>query len=614
MRRFRLFLLAFLLLVVAGWSVLPRLDLMRQLAIPVPDLQVALVDPFDTPLLQDYRIYRTALLEKDYGRLAQLSTADDSFLAYRAALTLARSLDLEPAERLPHYERAAELRLVDSLARISTREFFLEAARTAEAAGDLDAALGHYTTALPAAAAIAALKRLQDDPYRLANAFFKERQYRNTLNALDGRAAPSLEAPSWRALGEHDQALDAYERWLAESPTSSEALLGRAWSHFYLADNELADRLFADLPGSNALYGRALLANRAGDVTRAVELLGQSGEASHLWLATDLLERHERYSEAIPVYLRLGRGSSAHADESAFRALVLAERVGDVALEAEARALIRPDTYFALQLGGSLVLPLETSLPEVESVAVDRALALVRLNDEDAALGELLFALRSASAEAEPAEAEIVLLAETLQLLGEFRQSVVAAQTLLRAGSEDLRVWRLAYPRAFPEFVEAYAHEFAVEAELIWAIMKQESAFYPLAVSTSDAHGLMQVVPTTWDWLAELQKEEPQDSFDPEANIRYGAFYLRWLLNYLEDDLELVVASYNRGQGYIKRLNEGDVVAGDRIELYREIDALETRNYLQRVLLNYHIYHGLEQARAEQGSLLGAPLRLADSD
>jgi hypothetical protein len=48
-------------------------------------------------------------------------------------------------------------------------------------------------------------------------------------------------------------------------------------------------------------------------------------------------------------------------------------------------------------------------------------------------------------------------------------------------------------------------------------------------------------------------------------------------------------------------------VAGDKVELYREIDALETRNYLQRVLLNYHIYHGLEAGGGEQVSLLAAP-------
>jgi soluble lytic murein transglycosylase len=570
------------------------------------ELQVTVADPFEAPLLARYRTYHAALRARDHAALAELAAADDSYLAFRSALTLARSIDLSPAEQLPFYARAAELRLTDPLARLETREFHLEAARTAETAGDLGAALMYYREALPATAAITALKRLEDDPYRLANAFFAERQYQNALDALDGRAAPSLEAPGWRALGEHAKALEAYERWLAEQPDNAEALLGRAWSHFYLANNELADSLFAELPGSNALYGRALLANRAGDVTRAVELMAQSGESAHLWLATGWLEARERYSEAIPLYLRLAEGTSVYADESAFRAFVLAQALADEELTAQARSAIRPDSFFALALGGSLLLPDSTDVPAVESEVVELALALARVNDEDAAVGELVFALRKA-----PETAEIVLLAETLQMLGEFRQSQVAAQRLVSAGSMDLRVWRLAWPKAYPQEVQRAAESFGVEPELIWAIMRQESAFYPFAVSTSNAQGLMQVVPTTWDWLAELQKEAPQDSFDPATNIRYGAFYLRWLLNYLDDDLELVVASYNRGQGYIKRLFEGDVVAGDKVELYREIDALETRNYLQRVMLNYHIYHGLEQGGGEQPALVAPLARLA---
>ena len=87
--------------------------------------------------------------------------------------------------------------------------------------------------------------------------------------------------------------------------------------------------------------------------------------------------------------------------------------------------------------------------------------------------------------------------------------------------------------------------------------------------------------------------KSPGDPFDVETNIRYGSFYLRWLLNYLDDDEELVIVSYNRGQGYIKRLFEGSVVQGNKDELYREIDALEAREYLQSVTVNYEIYKAL---------------------
>ncbi len=107
---------------------------------------------------------------------------------------------------------------------------------------------------------------------------------------------------------------------------------------------------------------------------------------------------------------------------------------------------------------------------------------------------------------------------------------------------------------------------------------------------SSNAQGLLQVVPSTWTWLAELQKETPGDPFNVATNIRYGTFYVQWLLNYLQQDLELVMVSYNRGQGYIKRLFESSFVAGNKDDLYREIDTLEAREYLQSVMVNYQVY------------------------
>ena len=103
----------------------------------------------------------------------------------------------------------------------------------------------------------------------------------------------------------------------------------------------------------------------------------------------------------------------------------------------------------------------------------------------------------------------------------------------------------------------------------------------------------MQVIPSTWNWLAELRSEKPGDPFNPALNIKYGSTYLAWLMKLFENDLELTVASYNRGQGYIQRLFEGSVVGRDKDELYREIDTLETREYMQKVMLSVAIYREL---------------------
>lgn len=596
MKLLRAFLLILLLPVAAvlWFGREPLLEALYGKPIPRLKVEVAILDPLADELLAGYRTYRDALKAGDMERLEELAMADDSFLAYRAALTVARNWSLPAAARLPYYGRAQELRIQDALARQENRAFLLEVASIAEAAGDTDVAIRNYQEALPAAEAAAALTRLEDDPYRLASLFLSARMYGAALEALGPLSAPSIEAPARRALGEYAAALEAYEEWLTLEPDNGEALSGRAWSRFYLHDNEAADAAFAELPGSNALYGRGLLANRAGDIGAAAGFLDGSGEPAHLWLATDLLERAGREAEALPFYLRLARGSSIYAGQAAFRALLLGERLGDEAVQQQARSLIRPGSFWALVLGEPLVLPAAEDAPEpVMLPAVELAAALARVLDEDAAVGELLFALRAAT---EPEE--IITLAQTLQAYGEYRHSRVAAERLLDSHGDDRRVWRLAWPEAFPEAVRREAAAHGIEPEWVWAIMRQESAFYPLAVSSSNARGLMQVVESTWDWLAELQKEEPADVFDEEANIRYGAFYLRWLSNYFDGDLELATASYNRGQGYIRRLLESEEVDGDREELYRQIDAQETRNYLERVIVNWHIYLGLSEELA----------------
>lgn len=599
-------LLALSLLVATAALVALALPLLGpgEVRVPRPDVRVALVDPYADPLLDGYGELRDAILADDLDALRTIAAAANDFRSYRAAALLARHPRLDAAERLTFFDRELELRVEDPLERAARRALLLEVARTAEAASDTERAIAAYREALPETDAILALARLIDDPYRLANAYAQAGQQRRALEALDGRAAPSLEAPALRALGRHEEALDAFRRWLAEVPTSREASEGIAWSLFSLERWDEADAAFAAL-GNGGLYGRGLVAGRQGRIDDGVRHLLATGVASQQWIASGWLEARGRYRDAIDVYLTIARGGNAtYADDAAYRALVLARRLGDEALAASAAALVPDGSYFALLLGRPLTLPDASTLEAREPEAVELARALARVHDHDAAIGELVFAMRAAT---DPAD--VVALAEALQHVhGEFRQSMRAASALMGQGVQDVRVWRLAWPQAYPAVVAENAERFSVEDALIWSIMRQESAFSRVALSRSNAMGLMQVIPSTWNWLAELKRESPGDPYDPSDNVRYGAFYLRWLLDYFDGDMELVIASYNRGQGYIGRLFAGDVVRGDKDELYRHIDALETREYLQRVMVN------LETYRLLYGSELGSLAAAADAD
>jgi soluble lytic murein transglycosylase len=564
-----------------------------------PAVQVVLVNPYASPPLQAYGRVRDQLQAGDHAALQQALPELTGYLAYRVAQALAEDATLPAAERLSHYEQVLTLRLDDPLERDARRELHLRVGSVAAAAGETTRAVEAFTTALPHPEAIAALHALDIDALRRANAFASGRQHGQALVALDGMSAPSIEAPALRALGRHQEALGAYQRWLVLEPNNLDAREGLAWSLFALERFAEADAEFARLPGAAAAYGRGLVAGREGRIDDGVRWMIATGQAARMWIASGWLEQRDRLEDAIDLYLRIAAsGDRTYADDAAYRALVLADRQNNAEAAALAAAAIPPGSFFDLLQGGTLTIPTAArtsshlpSTSDATQATYALAQALLRAGDGEAARGEVLFAMRDRVATGELEDA--IFLAQWLQQHGEYRHSTRIAQGLLAGARDDLRLWHLTYPRAHRASVEWAAETFGVEPAWIWAIMKQESAFAPFALSTSNAQGLMQVIPSTWTWLAELQREAPGDPFDPETNIRYGAYYLAWLTRYFDGDRELATASYNRGQGYIGRLFAGPEVAGQKEELYRFIDSLETREYLQIVSVNLEIYRAL---------------------
>ncbi|MGL4610463.1 MAG: transglycosylase SLT domain-containing protein [Trueperaceae bacterium] len=589
----RVFLIALTVLSVLAVTAALWIRQAGRLKIPIPEVQAVVFDPYSDPRLAGYKLYRDALMVNDWITLENLAMTRNDYVAYRAALSLTQQTGFPPLQLLSYYRRLLELRIDDPLDKVEKPQLLVAYAAVAEQAGSFEEAIRAYHEALPLPSAIEGLKRVQTDPYKLARLFVDKRRYQDALESLGERSAPALEATIHLNLDNYEIALGASERWLAEVPGDREALRIKAWSLFYLGRNEEADALFATVLETepshpDALYGRALIAKKADNIDAAVTYLRQSKDSENLWLATGYLESKERYADALPLYLELGKLSGSFADDGAYRAFVLANRLGDTASAEIAKTLLPQDSFFSLKLGLPLSLTTTAQLEPVRTPDMEIAELLANVGDVEAGIGELLFALRRSSSPAEK-----LSLAELLQQLGEYRHSWRAAEELRSQGIQDARLWKLSYPQAYSTEVIAEAARHNLEPALLWAIMRQESAFYPQAISRSNAKGLMQVIPSTWEWLAELQKETPGDPFDPATNIRYGAFYLQWLLNYLQSDEELVIVSYNRGQGYIKRLFESSYVAGNKDELYREIDALEAREYLQKVTLNYEIYKQL---------------------
>lgn len=87
------------------------------------------------------------------------------------------------------------------------------------------------------------------------------------------------------------------------------------------------------------------------------------------------------------------------------------------------------------------------------------------------------------------------------------------------------------HPIRFAEFVTKYAEEYGVPEYILYAVIKTESDFESNKLSENGEVGLMQISPETFTWLLTLTREnlEPGILYDPETNIRYGAYMLSYL-------------------------------------------------------------------------------------
>jgi len=150
----------------------------------------------------------------------------------------------------------------------------------------------------------------------------------------------------------------------------------------------------------------------------------------------------------------------------------------------------------------------------------------------------------------------------------------------------------LLYPRLYEDRINAAAATAGLDPAWIFSIIRQESRFQRDAVSTSNAIGLMQIIPSTGGWIAEklgVSKFRSDDLFDVDVNLRFGAWYFKYLLGKFEGSPELAVAAYNGGPGNVSRWLPR--LGSDDIDLFIErIPREETREYVKKVMHNHHVY------------------------
>jgi len=151
----------------------------------------------------------------------------------------------------------------------------------------------------------------------------------------------------------------------------------------------------------------------------------------------------------------------------------------------------------------------------------------------------------------------------------------------------------------YDELIRKYAQEFQVDRSFISAIIARESHYDPNAESGVGARGLMQVMKDTGDWVSQrlgVQGYSYDRLYEPELNIRFGAWYLNYLSAHFNGNPVMIASAYHAGANNVKQwaLN---YAADQRTLTVDQIPKDNTRDYVQKVMNAYALYYEFDSQR-----------------
>jgi len=180
---------------------------------------------------------------------------------------------------------------------------------------------------------------------------------------------------------------------------------------------------------------------------------------------------------------------------------------------------------------------------------------------------------------------------QALQLAASWGWYERTIQAATRTGSYD--ALSLRFPLGYLDDVQRVAKQTGLESSLIWSVIRQESVFNSHAISHRGARGLMQLMPTTADYISKksgLGKVDKQKLFLPPLNIQLGSLYLADLLKRFDNQPALAIAAYNAGPTRVKRWQKQTSISD--INIWVELIPFnETRRYVQQVMAFVTVYH-----------------------
>lgn len=195
-------------------------------------------------------------------------------------------------------------------------------------------------------------------------------------------------------------------------------------------------------------------------------------------------------------------------------------------------------------------------------------------------------------------------LAAYLRGLGVYRESIIAAADVIIASRQSTLqvprfIARMRFPAYYIDVIRPAADERALDPLLMLSLIRQESLFNTFASAGAGEKGLMQVIPSTAQYIAdqlEWQDYQHADLFRPYAGVAFGAYYIDEQMELFNGNAVVALAAYNAGPG---RAYDWNALSGGDPDLFMTTITIDsTRHYVQFIYRNYNIYRELYGAPA----------------
>jgi len=148
-------------------------------------------------------------------------------------------------------------------------------------------------------------------------------------------------------------------------------------------------------------------------------------------------------------------------------------------------------------------------------------------------------------------------------------------------------------PVVLAPLIDSVARTYNIDPLLLHAIARVESRHHPNAISPAGAYGLMQVIAPT---ARQFGVDDARELSDPLINLRVSASYLKSMQLRFGNNLPLVLAAYNAGEGAVERY-------GWRVPPYRE-----TQDYVRNVLAEYTLLRRISGGMNVAAERLSVPV------